>query len=277
MDKEDSIIKYNILTFIGNDKIFENSLLPKIINLYEYFSNSKFVLYICVNNKFSDIEKIDNLLKTHKSLRNLNFSYHIFETINKGADIGGYFELLKKVKEVNDNTIKYNIFTHTKSDDSWRESLLSSILTPESLLNFEQILQLNDNIGIYGEHRWLKSSYKAYHSNKQLKLGRFESKQIFENNFETINSLFKIQFEKETLDNYFFIAGTMFIFSNKLIEFIYPEIDNCYALLPLYDYWRPSGKDIIGFEYTFERWLGCLCHHLGLLVSSKKKLIKFRV
>jgi len=65
-------INYNVLTFIDNDKIFENSILPKIINLYKYFDVSKFKLYLCVNNKFFNCKKIDNLTST-----TMNSSLHL--------------------------------------------------------------------------------------------------------------------------------------------------------------------------------------------------------
>ena len=51
---------------------------------------------------------------------------------------------------------------------------------------------------------------------------------------------------------------------------MFPKIDDCYQLLPSYDHWRPAGEDLIGFEYTFERWFGALCHHLGLQVLSEQ-------
>lgn len=261
-------VKFNILVFIANPDIFKNSLLPKIIKLYQYFDKSKFCLYCCVNNKFSCKSDIDNLLKSNLESNNLDFSYYLFETINKGSDIGGFFQLIKKVKEVDDNSYNYNIFIHTKSKDSWRESLLS-ILEVDYLLNFEQRISKNKKIGIYGCHQWHNKN-KRYSANKQLKLSRQDSKQIYEENFRTVNSLFQINFNKQTLNKYSFIAGTIFIFNSQLIDFMFPKIDDCYQLLPSYDYWRPSGKDLIGFEYTFERWFGALCHHLGLQVLSEQ-------
>ena len=103
-----------------------------------------------------------------------------------------------------------------------------------------------------------------------MKLSKKETRQIYEKNFKVVNSLFQIDFTKKNLNNYCFISGTIFIFNSQLIEFIRPKIDECYELLPSYDHWRPSGKDIIGFEYTFERWFGALSYHLGLLVTSEQ-------
>ena len=194
-------------------------------------------------------------------------SYYLFETINKGADIGGFFQLIKKVKEINDDSYNYNIFIHTKSKDSWRESLLS-ILEINYLLNFEQRLTETKNIGICGCHRWLNIN-KRYSKNEQLELSKQECKQIYEQKFRVVNSLFQIDFNRKTLNKYSFISGTIFIFNGQLIDFMFPKIDDCYQLLPFYDHWRPSGKDIIGFEYIFERWFGALSHHLGLLVISE--------
>ena len=261
-------VKFNVLVFIGNYEIFKNSLLPKIVKLYQYFDKSKFCLYCCVNNKFSSKTDIDELLKSVLESNNLDLSYYLIETINKGADIGGFFQLIKKVIEIDDDSYNYNIFIHTKSKDLWRESLLS-ILEINYLKTFEERVLETKNIGIYGCHRWLNKN-KRYSSNKELKLSKKETRQTYEKNFKLVNSLFQIDFTKKNLNNYCFISGTIFIFNSQLIEFIRPKIDECYELLPSYDHWRPSGKDIIGFEYTFERWFGALSYHLGLLVTSEQ-------
>ena len=142
-----SVKKIACVLHIGDIEIF-NKMKKYIDNIAlgnTIYYKVKFYITIYKKEYLSCIEKYF-----------VDFPHQDYMTLvveNRGMDIGGFFKVLQHLHETN-NEFDYIIKLHTKTCDSWRESLcliVNSIKTIRRVLNIFKILP---KVGIISDKKW---------------------------------------------------------------------------------------------------------------------------
>ena len=160
-------LKTAILFHVGNIDTF-----LKMYNDYMHFFNRNILIFITIhNNDYVDIvrQNIPNAIIT------------IIE--NKGADIGGFLHNMKLlINHPNYNDIHNIYFIHTKTNDNWRNELLSPLIN--NYIKIESELQDKKNIPII-----VGSNKYCYRNNKGI--NQKYIKDIFDRNNDNFNVFLK--------------------------------------------------------------------------------------
>ena len=117
IDEVNKSIDTAVLIHAGNYDVFEN-----IYNTYtDFFNKLNIIIFITVHTE-ENKNKITELLP-----------YSIITIIeNKGLDIGGFLQIIKQlINHKLYNNINYIYKIHTKTDDTWRNNMLKSIIKNE--------------------------------------------------------------------------------------------------------------------------------------------------
>ena len=229
-----------------------NDILKYLYNLFNY--GLKFDLYVNISliNQ-NDKKKIEYINLVNK-LENLNIYDNIYITYsnNKGMDIGGFITSYKKKINLG---INYNFILklHTKTNDSWRFSLLYAILGNNKIIDISYNKIKQKNIGIVGSHSINYYGLKIQNYTKKY-IKYFNIKKDFRSNF---------------------IAGTIFWIKGDILNFYLNDLellDKIYDEFPYYyngSLIREGGGE--GLPHAFERLFGIFSENLGFEVHGLSK------
>ncbi len=219
--------KIAVFLHLGNHDLWDE------INGYLHnFQDIKFDLYVNLVkelNSDEEIEKQKLLIETEYS------NAYITISPNKGFDIGGKFYSIKQMY-LNNKQYDIGLFLQTKSDKTWRQSNLNSLLNSNNKI--KNII--NSDFKMIGDKKYY------YYYQKTDK----------NNIYHLINLVNKLNiFNTLLLSKFKFCAGTMFWYDMKLIEkyFPYDKIDEFINMLndkttPDQN-WKIINKDI-GLKYN---------------------------
>ena len=221
-----------------------------IDNVFKVFQNSKLIINTIYNKEYIDFT--NNVIR--KKYPN---SITLFN-INRGADIGGLFNILKYTSK-NNLIFNYIIFMHTKSsDDKWRKELIEPITNICVMKKiYIQINNLNiPDIGFIASKKYIidKEYDNDFPKNKEGILIFLEK--FFDNNLEIYN-LYK-----------YFVGGTMFWINAECLKRLTPDIIK-YFENNLSDGKPPCNltSDKIHSEYIMERII------TGILTIGYKNIV----
>ena len=206
--KNNKKIRLCILCHIGNIKIFKSMILY-LLKLEEIEIEIEINLYFNIIKNMINKDEIILLIDRYFN-KKLYKNIKIFESENKGFDIGGYFNILNNIDDYNNDIY---ILCHTKTDNIWRNNMLDSIFNN---INYNiDLMKNNDNIGIIG------SKHHTYYTN-------FE---INRTNYNHLNDLTEI-FDIKKLNNFYFIGGTCMMLKRDIIDiYIKNDINKLYNML----------------------------------------------
>lgn len=241
--------------------------------LYSTYNSSDIDVYVNI----VDMGYTDDAKKSHRELFNLS-EIKIYYFPNKGGDIGGFLLLSKQVVE-SQIDYRYVIFVHSKKKKEWRIELCKHIFN----IVFEK-LSNTSNIGLISAGKWIYSfdPKKQPDEYNKFKYHLIDLCRVYQLN------------DQQKWD---FVAGTMFLTNIKILQYIvshdfnyvYNKLNDATSVdsnwLSIirsqnknnmmtyndYQYRQKFGKSILSdymFEHTFERVIGLICQHLGLLITS---------
>jgi len=263
--------KIAILIHIYNLNIF-NHIIKYINHLSKKYDDSNILIYINI------CEKGETDILPYKSLILNKNVHYIYNSINKGGDIGGFLILIKELmKSMCD--FDYFMFIHTKTNISWRKDLCNHIF------NYPlHKLEKDSNIGIVGsKNRIYKFSKKNVEEYNKFKL-----------HIDKLCNLHNINIDDHV--DWSFVGGTIFLGNINIVKYIYNNnIDEVYNILNDvesidlnwanivknkynvvdvgndYKYRLLHNKSLLSnymVEHTYERIIGLICKHLNLKLIS---------
>jgi hypothetical protein len=270
-------LNYNLALMIhAFDIIIFQELIKYINQILAKYDSKNIHIYI---NIVEEDNKYPGCLKTKVSelIDKIASPYvFYFYTENRGADIGGFIFLSKIILE-SEYSYKYQIFMHTKTNNNWRRDLCNAI-TSFNLATLDH----QSSLGIAGSKKWIHQFGKTYNKYYYEKFGQ---------HLEYLHSFFDISESDKTNT---FVAGTMFIINNKILEFInkhdiYDIYTNLNKINTVDANWlhvvvnllhlnpKGCGNDLLYrlkykdnlvadfmLEHTFERFFGIIAAHLKL-------------
>ncbi len=234
-DTNDFYIKINIpidsninqYKDLSNFAIFKDQIHFKhVVNATPYHQN------LINNNNFPILSSLWHKLKYAFKIN--PSKVQIFFTENRGADIGGFLLSIDQSFKQNLN-LDYIVKIHTKTTDSWRH-LATSILN----LRINKVLRDYDYI--YNCHMEAEVSKTSLNTFK--------------------NTLLK-SFNLPYTSKFAYSAGTMFIISQKVINFFKPyNMLDLFNTLNLKDYFHTSGNHEM--EHNYELLFPYLTYYMNL-------------
>ena len=238
--------KIAIIIHVGNINV-----LNKIINDYPNFFNNNFDFFITCNS-----ESVKSQIKIENS--------KIFIVENRGMDIGPFLFIIEYLKDK--NNYDYYIKLHTKTDDNWRNNLITSIYN-----NLNEIVKdHNDGIKMYGSSKYILDINFSYNYNYVLDI-------LYRNYPEYVNNFLKYCKSKniEKCDSPpLFVAGTIFLFNNKYFDLLSKIKDINYEISILETGYSLNDKNNPRKTHSWEYLFGYLNYlNKTHIISLDKKYI----
>jgi hypothetical protein len=156
---------------------------------------------------------------------------------NIGQDIGGFFFLLDQIKHDHVN-FDYVVKIHSKSDDYWRNMLLSML-----------DCKISPIVRDYDCFYTVPIAYR------DITFTTDALRRCLEKRFKEVLSIFSLPFD----DDFKYSSGTMFIASSRLVDFL-----NQFDVLSIIHYLNPGKPAFPTIEHGFELFFGYLAKYLGL-------------
>ena len=226
-------VKTAVIFHVGNIDVFF-----KIYNDYMHFFKRNMLIFVTLHNEdFSEIVK--------QYIPNATIS--IIE--NKGADIGGFLHNMKLlINHPNYNDIRNIYFIHTKSNDDWRNELLSPLLN--NYIKIEKKLQEKNDPIIIGSNKY------CYRNSKGI--NAIYTQDIFDRNNDNFNVFLKNDW-RDYLDEY------IFEYTNNLKEDNKNERVELNFNSEFYKNYEPDLKSLLNNE-AIEHFNNCgvnECHRIN--------------
>jgi lipopolysaccharide biosynthesis protein len=188
--------------------IFFHIYYPHLIDEYLWYlnniktSNYDFSLYVSICSEIIN-EDIKNKLIKFKN------DVIITISINRGADIGGFFHTIRN-HDINLDLYCACLYLHTKESKQfgelisyqWRGQLLNDILLTPDLINI-CVDKIINNTGIIGSSIYIELINKSFNNKKEL------------NHYTNLCNELKLKH-----NNTYFVGGTIFWCNMKIIKFI---------------------------------------------------------
>ena len=223
--KQDDNNKLYITEYKNFKQIYNIGLLLQIGNWTTFLKMEKYLniftkininIYFVLISEVATCENIDYLKEKYDDIVIINAE-------NRGMDIGLFLIALHYMNTNNYNH-DYIIKAHTKTNDDFRENVLTNLFGNEKILmnNLKKISQKNIGM-VSGSNIYKYNSYKD----------------AFISNFYHLNNMIKYLYNEDVNNDYLeFVAGTFFIckynifkiLNNNNIEYIYQNLNNVASL-----------------------------------------------